>query len=41
MIPKANAVTFDDFLTLRYPMEQREDIIYPILTALRRKLDVN
>jgi len=41
MIPKVKAVTFDDFLTLRYPMKQREDIIYPILTALKRKLDVN
>ena len=41
MIPKVKAVTFDDFLTLRYPMKQREDIIYPILAALRRKLDVN
>ena len=41
MIPKVKAVTFDDFLTLRYPMKQREDIIHPILTALRRKLDVN
>jgi HAD superfamily hydrolase (TIGR01509 family) len=41
MIPEVEAVTFDDFLTLRYPMKQREDIIYPILTALRRKLDVN
>jgi HAD superfamily hydrolase (TIGR01509 family) len=41
MISKVKAVTFDDFLTLRYPMKQREDIIYPILTALRRKLDVN
>ena len=41
MIPEVKAVTFDDFLTLRYPMKQREDIIYPILTALRRKLDVN
>jgi len=41
MIPKVKAVTFDDFLTLRYPMKQSEDIIYSILTALRRKLDVN
>ena len=41
MIPEARAVTFDDFFTLRYPMKQREDIIPPILTALRRKLDVN
>jgi HAD superfamily hydrolase (TIGR01549 family) len=41
MIPKVKAVTFDDFLTLRYPMKQGEDIIYPILTALKRKLNVN
>ncbi len=41
MISKVRAVTFDDFLTLRYPMKQREDIIYPILTALGKKLDVN
>ena len=41
MISKVRAVTFDDFLTLRYPVKQREDIIHPILTALRRKLDVN
>jgi HAD superfamily hydrolase (TIGR01662 family) len=41
MIMKVRAVTFDDFLTLRYPVKQRGDIIYPILTALRRKLDVN
>lgn len=41
MTPKVKAVTFDDFMTLRYPIEQREDIIYPILTALRRKMDVN
>ena len=41
MIPKVKAVTFDDFLTLRYPIKQREDIIYPILTTLKRKLDVN
>ena len=41
MIPKVKAVTSDDFLTLRYPMKRKEDIIYPILTALRRRLDVN
>jgi len=36
-----NAVTFDDFNTLRYPVGQREDIIYSILKALKRQgLDV-
>jgi FMN phosphatase YigB (HAD superfamily) len=41
MTLKVKAVTFDDFMTLRYPMKQREDIIYPILTALRKKLTLN
>lgn len=41
MFPRVKAVTFDDFLTLRYPMKQGEDIIYPVLTALRRRLDLN
>lgn len=30
-----NAVTFDDFNTLRYPVGQIEDIIYSILKALK------
>jgi HAD superfamily hydrolase (TIGR01549 family) len=38
MIPKVNAVTFDDFLTLRYPIKEKEDIIYPILKALKREI---
>jgi predicted PP-loop superfamily ATPase len=41
MISEVKAVTFDDFLTLRYPMKQTEDIIYSILRALKRTLDVN
>jgi HAD superfamily hydrolase (TIGR01509 family) len=41
MFPRVKAVTFDDFLTLRYQTEQREDIIYPILAILKRRLDVN
>ena len=42
MILKVRAVTFDDFYTLRYPVEEREDIIYPILKALKRQgLDVD
>ncbi|UCE95211.1 MAG: HAD family hydrolase [Candidatus Bathyarchaeota archaeon] len=36
------AVTFDDFYTLRYSVDEGEDIIYPILRALKRQeLDVN
>lgn len=36
------AVTFDDFYTLRYSVDEGEDIIYPILKALKRQeLDVN
>lgn len=35
------AITFDDFYTLRYAVEEREDIIYPILKSLSRQgLDV-
>ena len=37
-----NAVTFDDFNTLRYPAEETEDVIYPILKTLKRQgLGVN
>jgi putative hydrolase of the HAD superfamily len=35
IIPKVRAVTFDDFFTLRYPFGEKEDIIYPILKALK------
>ena len=42
MILKVKAVTFDDFNTLRYPLGEEEDIIYPILKALERQgLSVN
>lgn len=34
---RVNAVTFDDFLTLRYPLMEKEDIIFPILRVLRRE----
>jgi len=37
MIPEVEAITFDDFLTLRYPIQEKEDIIYPILRALKRE----
>lgn len=35
MISKIKAVTFDDFFTLHYPIGESEDIIYPILKALK------
>lgn len=36
-----DAVTFDDFYTLRYPAEEtQEDVIYPILKSLRNNLNV-
>jgi HAD superfamily hydrolase (TIGR01549 family) len=39
---KVRAVTFDDFYTLRYPVGEKEDIIYPILKALKSQgLHVN
>ena len=42
MILKVEAVTFDDFYTLRYPAGEKEDIVYPILKALKRQgLDVD
>lgn len=36
-ILKLKAITFDDFYTLRYAREEREDIVYPILKALKRQ----
>lgn len=39
---EVEAITFDDFLTLRYPIKQKEDIIHPILRALKRQgLDID
>jgi HAD superfamily hydrolase (TIGR01549 family) len=34
---EVEAITFDDFLTLRYPIKEKEDIIYPILGALKNQ----
>jgi HAD superfamily hydrolase (TIGR01662 family) len=36
-ISKVKAITFDDFLTLRYPIGEKEDIIFPIFEALKRE----
>jgi hypothetical protein len=42
MILKVEAVTFDDFYTLRYPVGKKENIVYPVLKALKGQgLDVN
>jgi HAD superfamily hydrolase (TIGR01549 family) len=42
IILKVEAVTFDDFCTLCYPAGEKEDIICPVLKALKRQgLDVN
>ena len=37
IILKVEAVTLDDFYTLRYPIAEREGIIYPILKELKRQ----
>jgi hypothetical protein len=34
---ETRAVTFDDFFTLSYPIKQKQDIVYPILRALKRE----
>lgn len=36
-ISRLEAVTLDDFFTLRYPIKEKEDIIYPILKALKKE----
>ena len=36
-ILNVKAIIFDDFFTLRYPIGEKEDIIYPILKALKRE----
>ena len=41
MFWKVKSVTFDDFYTLRYPIGVEEDIVYPILRALKRELDID
>lgn len=37
LISEVKAVTFDDFFTLRHPIGQGTDIIYPILKALKNE----
>ena len=40
MFSRVKAITFDDFYTLRYPVGEKEDIVYLILKSLKRKLDL-
>ncbi len=44
LLTEVDAVTFDDFNTLRYQVGEQEDIVYPILGAMKRsriKIDEN
>lgn len=42
MIRRLEAITFDDFLTLRYSTGEEEDIIFPILRSLKQQnLDID
>lgn len=36
-ISNVRAVTFDDYFTLRYSLREQEDIIFPILRALKKE----
>jgi len=36
-ISNVRAVTFDDHYTLRYPLREQEDIVFPILRALQKE----
>ena len=36
-----DAITFDDFNTLRYQVEEEGDIIYPIIRFLETKIEIN
>jgi len=36
-ISNVKAVTFDDHFTLRYPLREQEDIIFPILRVLKKE----
>lgn len=36
-----DAITFDDFNTLRYQVEEEENIIYPIIRFLETKIEIN
>ena len=36
-----DAITFDDFNTLRYQVGKEEDIIYTIISTLETKIEIN
>lgn len=41
LLTEVDAVTFDDFNTLRYQVGEQEDIIYPVLRAMKTKIKIN
>lgn len=41
LLTEFDAVTFDDFNTLRFQAEEQEDIIYPILRAMETKIEID
>jgi len=41
LLTEVDTVTFDAFNTLRYQVEEQEDIIYPILRAMKTKIEIN
>jgi len=41
LFTEVDAVTFDDFNTLRYQVGEQEDIIYPILRAMETRIEID
>ena len=41
LLTEVDAVTFDDFNTLRYQVGEQEDIVYPIFRAMETKIEIN
>ncbi len=41
MFTEIEAITFDDFNTLRYQVKEEEDIIYPIIRFMEAKIEIN
>ncbi|MFQ6124465.1 MAG: hypothetical protein ACE5R6_07665 [Candidatus Heimdallarchaeota archaeon] len=41
LLTEFDAITFDDFNTMRYQIEEEEDIIYPIIRFMETKIEIN
>lgn len=41
LLTEVDAVTFDDFNTLRYQVGEQKDIVYPIFRAMKTKIEIN